>query len=246
MREEHTIREEYNACRIQRLKLEAVFNSVSDGIIALDEHLQVTNLNRSALQMTAFSSVDIVSKSFIDIFCPKNEDARTKLVSSLHAKELLLELETEIVTKNGQTRRVIVNTNTLDDDSEQFAGFVIVFRDVSELYKLKEEVKGRYRFGNIIGKNNKMQDVYELILQIASSHATVLLEGESGTGKQLVAQAIHFNSSRAEKPFVTVNCSALPETLLESELFGHVKGAFTGAVADKIGRFEAANGGTIF
>ncbi len=246
MNKEHTIQQEYDACRIQRLKLEAVFNSVSDGIIALDEDLQVTNVNRSALQTIGFSNVGIVSKSLLDIFCLKNNDARRKLVSSLHARELISELETEIVTKNGEPRRVVVNTTMLDDDSEQFAGFVIVFRDISELYRLKEEVKGKYRFGNIIGKNNKMQEVYELILQTALSQATVLLEGESGTGKQLVAQAIHYNSPRMDKPFATVNCSALPETLLETELFGHVKGAFTGAVAEKIGRFEAADGGTIF
>ena len=126
------------------------------------------------------------------------------------------------------------------------ARVAVILHDVSELYELRQELEGRYEFHNIIGKGHEMQAIYSLIEQIADTDATVTIEGESGTGKELVARAIHFSSRRAKKPFVQVNCSALVETLLESELFGHVRGAFTGAVRDKIGRFEAADGGTIF
>ena len=115
----------------------------------------------------------------------------------------------------------MLTLDVLDDASKDFQGFVLVFRDISELQRLKEEVKGKYRFGNIIGKSRAMQEIYDLILQTAATNATVFVEGESGTGKELVAQAIHYNSPRADRPFVKVNCSALPETLLESELFGH-------------------------
>ncbi|RMF91368.1 MAG: sigma-54-dependent Fis family transcriptional regulator, partial [Nitrospinota bacterium] len=115
-----------------------------------------------------------------------------------------------------------------------------------EVTSLRHEVWGRYQFDNLIGKSKSMQDLFELIQRIAKAKTTVLIYGKSGTGKELVAKAIHYNSPRREKPFVTVNCAALPESLLESELFGHVKGAFTGATSNRKGLFEEATGGTVF
>jgi two-component system NtrC family response regulator len=123
---------------------------------------------------------------------------------------------------------------------------IAVYQVIKENRRLREAVESQYRFGNIIGKSKAIHDVFETIKKVAPSNATVLIEGESGTGKELVAKSIHFNSSRRDKPFVAVNCSALAESLLESELFGHEKGAFTGAVAMKKGRFELADGGTLF
>jgi DNA-binding NtrC family response regulator len=117
---------------------------------------------------------------------------------------------------------------------------------VRENVYLKKELKERYRFENIIGTGPRMQEIYNLIAKVADTDSTILIQGESGTGKELVARALHFNSSRQHQPFVAINCSALPENLLESELFGHKKGAFTGAVQDKIGLFEEAEMGTIF
>ncbi len=121
-----------------------------------------------------------------------------------------------------------------------------MFKVIKENRRLRDAVASQYRFGKIIGKSKSMREVFETIRKVAPSNATVLIEGASGTGKELVAKAIHFNSLRKDKPFVAVNCSALAETLLESELFGHEKGAFTGAVATKKGRFEMADGGTLF
>lgn len=115
-----------------------------------------------------------------------------------------------------------------------------------ENFRLKQDLKSKFEITNIIGKSNAMQQVYSMVEQVAESQATVLIRGESGTGKELVAHAIHYNSPRAQKPFIKVNCNAFPETLLESELFGHEKGAFTGALEKKIGRFEWAQGGTLF
>jgi Nif-specific regulatory protein len=115
-----------------------------------------------------------------------------------------------------------------------------------ENLKLKRELSEKNKIDDIIGNSSRMQDVYEMVHRVVDSNATVLLRGESGTGKTLVAKALHYNSRRKDKPFVVVNCSALPETLLESELFGHEKGAFTGATERKIGRFELAEGGTLF
>ena len=123
---------------------------------------------------------------------------------------------------------------------------VSLFQVVKENRQLRETVESQYRFGNFIGKSKPIRDVFETIRKVAPSKATVLIEGESGTGKELVAKSIHFNSPRRDKPFIAVNCSALAESLLESELFGHEKGAFTGAVARKKGRFELADHGTLF
>ncbi len=115
-----------------------------------------------------------------------------------------------------------------------------------EVENLRQEVEEKYQLGNILGRNPRMQEVFQIIRTVAETDATVLIQGESGTGKELIARAIHYNSRRKERPFVVVSCSALPETLLESELFGHERGAFTGAIRQRIGRFEMADGGTIF
>jgi two-component system NtrC family response regulator len=123
---------------------------------------------------------------------------------------------------------------------------VAMFQVVKENRRLRDEVKSQYRFGNFIGKSKAMREVFEMIRKVAPANASVLVEGESGTGKELVAKSIHFNSPRRDKPFIAVNCSALSENLLESELFGHERGAFTGAVAKKKGRFELADSGTLF
>jgi len=123
---------------------------------------------------------------------------------------------------------------------------VAMSRVVKENRYLRDTVESQYSFGNIIGKSKKMRDIFETIRKVAPTSATVLIEGESGTGKELVAKSIHFNSPRRDKPFIAVNCSAFAETLLESELFGHEKGAFTGAISMKKGRFELADGGTLF
>ncbi len=123
---------------------------------------------------------------------------------------------------------------------------ITTYKVVKENRRLRNAVESQYQFGNIIGKSKAMRDVFEIIQKVAPSNATVLIEGESGTGKELVAKSIHFNSPRRDSPFVAVNCSALAESLLESELFGHERGAFTGAVSSKKGRFELAHGGTLF
>ncbi len=135
-------------------------------------------------------------------------------------------------------------------DNDQLVLYVnkanAIYRMVKENRRLRHAVENQYSFGNIIGKSKPMTQVFEVIRKVAPTSATVLIEGESGTGKELVAKSIHFNSTRKHKPFVAVSCSALAETLLESEIFGHEKGAFTGAVASKKGRFELADGGTLF
>ena len=143
-------------------------------------------------------------------------------------------------------RQLLATTRVLRDDDGQAQGVVLVLHDVTEPEAIRDQLGNRRGIHGIIGRHRTMQEIYELVEQLADSDATVLVLGESGTGKELVASAIHHSSHRRAGPFVKVNCAALSESLLESELFGHVKGAFTGALRDKVGRFEPAQAGTIF
>jgi len=150
-----------------------------------------------------------------------------------------------IAGKDGNVIPALISTAFLKDGAQDI-GLIATVRDASEIEKLKKEVNDRYNFSNIIGKSDSIQQIFELIETLGDTDCTVLIEGESGTGKELVARAIHHESARRNRPFVKVNCSAIVEGLFESELFGHVKGAFTGAIKDKTGKFESADGGTIF
>ena len=237
---------EYDSCRIQRLKLETIFNSVSDGIIAIDTKSNIMNFNKAAEKITGWSYEDVGGKEINSILKLKNPNDRSTVKETIFSHNALDKRDVEILTKQGEIKQVVLHIDVLDDATESFEGIVIILHDVSEVKRLRREVKGRFKFGNLIGKSHQMQSIYELIKQAGTSDASVLIEGKSGTGKELVAKAIHYNSSRSERPFITVNCSAIPETLLESELFGHVKGAFTGALYDRAGRFESADGGSIF
>jgi len=154
--------------------------------------------------------------------------------------------EVVIIRQDGVKIPVSVSASILHDDEGNVIGAVETFRDISQIQWLTTQLQERYHFENIIGKSSAMLEIYDLIETVSQNDINILIQGETGTGKGLVAKAIHYHSHRADKPFITVNCAALPETLLESELFGHVKGSFTSAIADKPGRFELANGGTIF
>lgn len=144
-----------------------------------------------------------------------------------------------------QDKVVMVSTAPLISDGQRYTGVLLILRDNTRLVRLEQQVEESQQYRNMIGKSPKMQEIFRLIKDLAEAEATVLINGESGTGKELVASALHHASPRAKGPFLRVNCAALSENILESELFGHVKGAFTGAVKDRVGRFEAANGGTI-
>ena len=156
------------------------------------------------------------------------------------------EYPVNILTKSGQSKRLEMKLTGMHDSSGKFSGVLAVFRDITDLLTLKilaGELKG---FAGIVGRNPKMLEVYRQIKDVAANDYPVHISGETGTGKELVAMAIHNESRRAKAPFVPINCGALPEGILESELFGHVKGAFSGAVRDKKGRFELAHKGTLF
>lgn len=234
------------ACMMSRDTLAGILDSVSDGILTADEKFLVATFNRSASEITGFSREEAVGKPCLEVFRQILSGQECLVCRALEKGEYVREVEREIARKDGDRRLVLVTTTSLLDIGGEQAGVVVVFHDIQEIKELREQLKGRSRFHQLIGKNHKMQDVYRLVEQVADSNASVLIQGESGTGKELVAHAIHYQSPRANSPLVTVNCSALVETLLESELFGHVRGAFTGATYTKMGRFERADGGTIF
>ena len=239
-------RDRLGACLSTCDTLGRILDSVSDGIITIDPEMRIISFNRAASAITGFARDEAVGKRFSDVFSDELTEGSTLVRNALHKAEYVSDIERQIVGKAGQRRLVRITINALCKAGGVPAGVVIALRDIQQIHELREQLKGQSAFNAIVGKNHKMREIYRLIEQVADSHASVLVQGESGTGKELVARAIHRQSPRRDQPFVTVNCAALVETLLESELFGHVKGAFTGASNAKLGRFELADGGTIF
>ena len=233
-----------------------LLESIGDGVFTLNPDGEITSWNLSMERISGYKSHEVIGKSchvleFSQCFgkqCPADlKECEIYKYGKVEPTECFLK------HKNGHIIPVIKNARVMREKDESIIGIVEALTDLTELKKAKvkiEEASRRmgefYKFGNIIGKSHVMQLVFSAINAAASSEATVLVQGESGTGKELVAGAIHFNSERKNKPLITVNCSALSESLLESELFGHIKGAFTGALRDRAGRFEEADKGSLF
>ena len=233
-----------------------IIDSMADGVFTMDAAGRISSWNPSMERISGYSAKEALGKSCqllrcsrcFGKSCPASiEKCRIVERGTSEAKECQLR------HKDGHDVPVIKNASVVKGDGGEVLGIVETVTDMTELLqarKLAEEATRRlgeiHRLDNIIGKSRAMQQVFAAIRAAAASEATILVQGESGTGKELVAGAIHFNSERRKGPLVTVNCSALSENLLESELFGHVKGAFTGANRSRMGRFEEASGGTIF
>jgi PAS domain S-box-containing protein len=229
-----------------RSRLEAIFRSVKDAIITVDPELKIIEVNNSARIICGIASIEVPKQTFSQCFNQCNKSCYEILKQTLENKKTIQEYRIECGHQKRHQQLVSVTSSPLLDPNGKFMGAVLVIKDLTLIRDLERELRERHQFQNIIGRSKKMQDIYRLLEDLADLDTTVLISGESGTGKELVARALHYSGRRAFKPFVTVNCSALAESLLESELFGHVKGAFTGAIKDKEGRFQAANGGTIF
>ncbi|MEE9215366.1 MAG: sigma-54-dependent Fis family transcriptional regulator [Thermodesulfobacteriota bacterium] len=226
--------------------LEAIFKSVKDAIITVDKDLKVIELNDAAKTICGFSREEIIGRSFDSIpktCCGQCIEAIKKTILEKQPLEIY---RSECKHKIRKRQLVTLNTFPLIDQQDGISGCVIIVKDETDIFDLEKELENRKRLFNIVGKDEKMQRLYSMIEYLYNIDTTVLITGESGTGKGLIAEAIHYGGVRHQKPFVKVDCSALTESLLESELFGHTKGAFTGAVANKAGRFKRADGGTIF
>ncbi len=228
-----------------RSNLEAIFRSVKDAIITVDKDMVVLEINEAARNICGFTR-DSIGKAFSSL----NDHCRGKcfeaLVETVDTKKPAEFSHIECQLKNRREQVVALATSPLLNSQGVFSGAVMVVKDETRLTDLERELNERQQFHRIVGKSEKMQGIYSLIELLSDVETTVLITGESGTGKELVAEALHYKGSRGRNSMVKVNCSALSENLLESELFGHVRGSFTGAIKDKIGRFQIADGGTIF
>lgn len=233
-----------------------IIDSMADGVFTMDAKGRISSWNPAMERISGYSAKEALGKTCQLIQCsrcfgkqcPASIDkCRIVEKGKSEAKECQLR------HKNGHDVSVIKNASVVKNDDDEVIGIVETITDMTELLRARQQAEEAalrlgevHRMDNIIGKSRAMQQVFAAIRAAAASEATVLIQGESGTGKELVAGAIHYNSDRREGPLVAVNCSALSENLLESELFGHVKGSFTGANRDRMGRFEEASGGTIF
>ena len=225
---------------------EAILESIVDGAFSVDKDFKITSFNRAAEEITRFSKEEAIGRLCSDVIRSEACSKTCPLKKTMENKENIKNFETTIIRKDGAKIPVSINTAVLYDENGEFIGGVETFRDISEIKRLRKEIRERYSFGSIIGKSAVMQKIYDKLETISPTDANVLIEGETGTGKDLIAKTIHYNSLRKDKPFVKINCAAIPENLIESELFGYKRGAFTGAIMDKIGKFEAADKGTFF
>ncbi len=227
-----------------RSNLEAIFKSVKDSIITVDKDMIIIEINEAAKKICHLSR-DSVGKPFKSLLTHCNGRCVDALEETVKGKAPIEIYHLECSHSLCPQQIVTVNTYPLINKTKAFTGAVLVVRDETHLAGLEKEMRERQRLHNIIGKSEKMQTIYSYIEDLADVQSTVLITGESGTGKELVADALHYKGGRNHKHLVKVNCSALSDNLLESELFGHVKGSFTGAVKDRVGRFKMADGGTI-
>ena len=224
----------------------AILESISDGVFTIDAHKRITSFNRAAETITGFTQQEAIGQYCFDIFRADICERDCALDKTLATKTPQINLPAQIISKQGDQKPIRLSTNLLRNQEGEVIGGVETFRDLSDLEELRRQIDQKYVKEDIVGKHPRMRALLSFLPDVAESGSSVLLQGATGTGKELVARAIHNLSPRSQGPFIAVNCAALPESLLEAELFGHVKGAFTGAVRDKSGYFLAADQGTLF
>jgi len=224
----------------------AILDSINEGVFTIDLQWRITAFNRAAERITQVSRREAMGRQCCDVFRASICENACVLRRTLLSGRPVVNAMAHIVNQDGKRIPIRISTALLKDDTGQVIGGVETFQDLSPIEQLQKELRAQYTFEDIVGRGAAMMKLFDILPQIAESASTVLIEGSSGTGKELFARAIHSLSPRKKKPFIAVNCAALPDTLLESELFGHKAGAFTDARRDKPGRFALANGGTIF
>lgn len=223
-----------------------ILDSVNEGVFTVGLDWRITAFNRAAEQITGVARRDALGRPCSDVFHADICETNCPLRRTMADGDPVVNATACIVNHDGRRIPIRISTALLRDEAGAIVGGVETFQDLTQVEQLQKELAQRYTFEDMVGRSAAMQRLFELLPQIAASASTVLIEGASGTGKELFARAVHNLSPRKGKPFIAVNCAALPDTLLESELFGHKAGAFTDAKRDKPGRFELAQGGTIF
>jgi two-component system response regulator HydG len=229
-----------------RRNLEAIFRSVNDAIITVDKNMRIIAANDATREICALNPKEIVGQTFYNVARYCAQSCYKALKEILETGKTIKDYRVECGQPMRPHQIVAISSSPLRDKADKNIGTVLVIRDLTRVAEMEEELRQRYNVHNIVGKSHQMQRIFRLLDELMNTDTTVLITGETGTGKELVAKALHYGGIRAAKPLVIVNCSALAENLLESELFGHVKGAFTGAQKDRVGRFQAAQGGTLF
>lgn len=225
---------------------DAILESISDGVFTVDLDWRISSFNRAAETITGVSRSDAIGRRCSEVFRSSMCGADCALRQTLQTGKPVIGKSGYIIDANGNQIPISISTAVLRNSDGRVIGGAETFRDLSEIEALRRELEGRFRIGDLVSRSALMQRIFEALPAIAASPSTVLILGETGTGKDLVAQTIHNLSPRSKAPFVGVNCGALPETLLESELFGYKAGAFTGATKNKPGRFAMAGNGTLF
>jgi PAS domain S-box-containing protein len=228
------------------MEKDIILDSIADGVFTVDHDWRVTSFNRAAEQITGVRREEAVGKRCKDVLKADVCEKGCILRETMQSGKSIVNRVVRIVDAAGRRVPISISTALLKDENGLIIGAVETFRDISVEEKLRKAIAERYSFEDIISKNHRMHQLFDILPDIAESSSTALLEGESGTGKELFARAIHHLSRRKKQPFIAVNCGALPDTLLESELFGYKAGAFTDAKKDKPGRFRLAERGTLF
>lgn len=224
----------------------AILESISDGVFTVDENWNITSFNRAAEEITGVKRKDAIGSFCSEVFKSSMCETGCALRRTLETSKPIINKSGFIINSSGEKIPVTISTAVLRDENGKIIGGAETFRDLREVEALKNELRGELSFGSFITHSNSMKDVLELSKAVADSPSTIVISGETGTGKEVLAKSIHAMSSRKNEPFIAVNCGALPDTLLESELFGYKKGAFTGADRDREGRFSLVRNGTLF
>ncbi len=223
-----------------------VLDVVDQGVFTVDREGHITSFNRAAETITGYAAKDVIGRECSAVFqtdiCKKD----CLLRRSIASRERLRQREVRIHTKDGRLIPISISTAPLELPSGGIMGGVEAFKDLSPIHALRRKLDDQHQFEDIVSRNPAMHRIFHILPAVSESASTILICGASGTGKELVAKAIHNHGPRRRRPFVAVNCAALPETLLESELFGYRKGAFTDAKRDRAGRIAQAEGGTLF
>ena len=229
----------------ERHEKDVILESIADGVFTVDKDWRIMSFNGAAERITGVSREEAIGQRCCDVFRASICESECALKETLNTGQPTINKAIYILDAKGRRLPISISAAVLKDGDGNAIGGVETFRDLSMVEELRKELEGTYTFADIVGRGPVMRRLFDLLPQVADSNSTVLIEGASGTGKELVARAIHDLSPRRSKRFVAVNCGALPDTLLESELFGYKAGAFTDARRDKPGRFAVAHGGTI-
>ena len=222
-----------------------ILESISDGVFTIDYNWEITSFNRAAEEITGISRKEAMGRQCWEVFRSNMCEEDCALKKTMEQGKPFINSSGYIISSEKKKIPVTVSTSLLIDKKGDVIGGVETFRDHSLVEQLRKELTTAFRVEDIISNSDAMKKIFSILPQVADSDSSVLIEGETGTGKELLARAIHNMSPRKNKPFIAINCGALPDTLLESELFGYKKGAFTHAVKDKPGQFALADGGTL-